>query len=162
MAIASGSYSTTADVAKNVPRYANSTGNFDPDTNPNLSSVETWIDETSALVDGVLSGLGFTIPITATQPKRVMDSIVKDIVTLRVEGARGSGRYAPNSKAVAGHGLLSLITKDIKAAIEVIAPALETWGVGRTNKRGVGSTAVTRKDAYSDDIDSIEADEVLG
>ena len=161
MAIASGSYSTASEVAKNVPRYA-TTGVFDANTNPTLSTVENWIDEASAIVDGVLSGLGFTIPITTAKPKRIMDAIVKDVVTLRVEGVRGSGRYAPNSKAIAQRGVLSLMTQDIKSALEAIAPGLENMGIGRTSKRGVGSTAVTRKDAYSDDIDSIEAVTALG
>ena len=98
MAVSANSYGTSAKVAGYAPRYAASSGNFDTSTNPTNARVEGIIDRVSGLVNVYLKALGFTIPLTNADNVLAMDNIVIEIATTVVEGIRGSGRYAPNSK----------------------------------------------------------------
>ncbi len=132
MAIGANSYGSLVEVGAMVPRYANNEGTFDASTNPPLARVEAMIDRVSALVNGCMASLGFDIPITQADSKLIMDNIVIEHVTFLVEGVRGTGRYAPQSKQIAKRSAIAIITEEIKLYLEGIAPGLEDLGAGRS------------------------------
>ena len=115
-----------------VPRYANNEGTFDATTNPPLARVEAMVDRISALVNGCLASLGFSVPVTQSDAKLIMDNIVIEHVTFLVEGVRGTGRYAPQSKLIAKRSPIAIISEEIKDFLEGISPGLEDLGASRT------------------------------
>lgn len=131
MAIAANSYGSLNEVAALATRYANNAGTFDGTTNPTGARVEKLIDRVSAVVNAYLSQLGFTVPITQTDSKLLMDNIVVEQVTVMVEGIRGSGRYAPSSKAIAQRGMMSVLTQEIMDYLDAVAVGLEDLGAER-------------------------------
>jgi len=48
-----------------------------------------------------------------------------------VEGVNGTGRYAPQSKAIAKRSPIAIIDEEIKTFLEGIAPGLEDLGASR-------------------------------
>ncbi|MCP5101003.1 MAG: hypothetical protein GY943_36090 [Chloroflexi bacterium] len=90
------------------------------------------IDRVSALVNGCMASLGFDIPVTQSDAKLIMDNIVIEDVTFLVEGVRGTGRYAPQSKQIAKRSAIAIISEEIKTFLEGIAPGLEDMGAGRS------------------------------
>jgi len=134
MAIGANSYGTTEEVAALVPRYAKAGGaDFATVTNPTLARVEKLIDRVSAQVNAYLSTLGFSIPVSQADSKLVLDNIVVEIVTAMVEGIRGTGRYAPGSKAIAKRGLGATVSEEIRMFLDDIAPGIEELGATRDN-----------------------------
>ena len=132
MALATNSYGTTAEVAALTPRYAASTGDFDGTTNPTLARVEKFTDRVSSMVNAYLSQLGFTIPITQADAKLLMDNITVEQVALLVEGVRGTGRYAPGSKAIASRSMMSILSEEIRDFLDDVAIGLEDMGAARS------------------------------
>jgi len=132
MAIGANSYGSLTEIAALVPRYANDAGTFDGSTNPTGTRVEKFIDRVSAVVNAYLSQLGFTVPISQADAKLLMDNIVVEQVTLMVEGVRGSGRYAPNSKQIASRGMMSVLTEEVMTYLDAVAVGLEDLGATRS------------------------------
>lgn len=132
MAIAANSYGTTSEVAALTPRYANAAGAFDASTNPTLLRVEKFIDRVSAVVNSYLAQLGFTIPVSQADAKLMLDNIVVEQVALMVEGVRGSGRYAPGSKAIASRSMMSVLSEEIRDYLDSVAVGLEDLGATRS------------------------------
>jgi len=150
MAIAANSYGSTAGVAALTPRYAAVGGDFDGTTNPTLARVENFIDRVSAVVNAYLSQLGFVIPISQADSKLLMDNITLEHVALMVEGVRGTGRYAPTSKAVAGRGMMSILSEEIRQYLDDVAVGLEDMGAAR-NKSVLNRISYRSQDERGND-----------
>ncbi len=134
------SYGALAEVAALTPRYAVA-GTFTTSTNPPAARVTVWLTQVSAALDVQLAGRGYSTPITATDLNATMDLFTNDMAALMVEGARGTGRYAPNSKAIAERGgLYALLNNDIADFLDMII-------IG--DSVTAGSSAVTREDGFS-------------
>lgn len=146
MAVGANSYGTAEIVAGYVPRYASSAGVFDNSTNPTLARVDGMIDRVSGLVNAFLVNRGYTLPITDSTLSLALENIVVELVVLMVEGVRGTGRYAPNSKAIAQRGMFAVLNDDIMSYLDAIIT---------TTPNTFSSTAVTRQDGYSDDLTSV-------
>lgn len=106
-------YCTSADVAALTPRYGSKDGDFDELTNPTKARVEGYIANVSAIADSCMANLGFTTPVTAVNVLPILEQLVSETVTVMVEGIRGTGRYAPNSKAIQARGLNNLVYQDV-------------------------------------------------
>ena len=152
MTLATNSYGSTAKVAGMIPRFAASSGDFDTTTNPTQARVEGMIDRVSGLVNAYLKTLGFTIPLTNDDNILAVENIVIDVVTEMVEGVRGSGRYAPNSKAIAGRGMTAVLSQDITAYLDGIAVGLQQDETRAKTGNRPSSTAVVKVD-YALDVD---------
>jgi len=138
MAVGANSYCEASDVAGLIPRYARD-GDFDDSTLPSLSRVESLIDNTSAIVNGLLAQMGFSIPVTASDVTLILKQLVSETVATMVEGIRGSGRYAPNSKAIANRGsVIKVVTLDLKEALEAMEFGFEVLGADKSEDNAEG------------------------
>lgn len=133
MAVGANSYGTSADVAALTPRYAaKGVGDFDAGTNPTQARVEALIDNVSAIANGCLANLGFSIPVTDADAILIVKQLVTEIVAVMVEGIRGTGRYAPNSKAIQARGLMTMVYQDVCETLSKMAFGLEQLGAVRS------------------------------
>lgn len=130
-------YGTTAKVAELTPRYADS-GDFTASTTPTKTAVENYLNRVSAVADAYLATLGFSIPVTDTDAVLLVEQVVLETVAHMVEGVRGTGRYAPNNKAVAQRGMLAVLTDDVQMYLDRIATGLEIMGAGRVEIVRIG------------------------
>ena len=147
MAVGANSYSDAAIVAGYTPRYASSAGVFDTNTNPTLARVEGMIDRVSGLVNAFLTNRGYGLPLTDATLSLAMENVVTELVVVMVEGVRGTGRYAPNSKAIAQRGMFAVLNDEIMQYLDaIITTTPNTFSV----------TAVIRQDGYSDDLTTVQ------
>jgi hypothetical protein len=138
MTVASYAYGTSEDVAGYTPRYAAASGDFDTTTNPTQARVEGMINRTSSIINAFLSDFGFNVPLTSTQGVNIMTELVMEYVTELIEGIRGSGRFAPNSKQIGGRSKWTLISSEIYDFLDNIATGLEDMGETRTDSTIAG------------------------
>lgn len=133
MAVGGNSYGTSADVAALTPNWAaKGAGDFDAGTNPSKARVEVLIDNVSAIANGCLANLGFTIPVADADAVLIVKQLVTETVAVLVEGIRGTGRYAPNSKAIQARGVMTLVYQDICETLSNMAFGLEQLGADRS------------------------------
>ena len=141
MALQPNSYGDTTEIARLVPRYANS-GVFDETTNPLLVTIESETDQVSGAVNSVLMQEGFEIPVTQADVKLMLDGFVNKMVAEIANGIRGSGRFGPMSQNK-GFGPTSqaksqakgkwfMIMEDTAAFIKGMALGFERLGATRT------------------------------
>src|SRR5262245_64161004 len=72
MPLDSNSYGSVAGVAAYVKRLTNSSSTFDGTTNPTLTEVEAFIDQTSDVLNGWLAAAGYVIPVTQADAVNVL------------------------------------------------------------------------------------------
>lgn len=114
-------YASTGEVAALVPRWANTSGVFDSTTRPQLSHVQTWLGQISAMVDSMLAQQGFTIPVTNATVKAALDLFVAEEVAALAEGVNNAGRFGPTAKQKGGASRYKIIMDDVAAFIEANA-----------------------------------------
>jgi hypothetical protein len=131
MTIGANSYGSAAGVAVLVPRYANTGGAFDTTTRPVLATVESQIDQVSALCNTMLANAGFDIPVDQADCVLMLAFFVNQEVAAICEGINGSGRFGPTTKSEGGKGRFALIMDDVKAFIDANAPGFERMGATR-------------------------------
>ena len=128
MTLLTSSYGDTDEIAAFVPRYANESKKFDVTTTPTLLEVESFCDQISAVINGMLAQEGFDIPLTVADSKLVMDFFVNSEVAAIVEGVNGGGRFGPSSKAMGKKGRWAVIYEDVEAYIKGQVKALQLFG----------------------------------
>ena len=132
MGLLDNSYGDTTEIAKLIPRYANS-GVFDGTTNPVLATVESETDQVSGAVNSVLIQEGFEIPVTQADVKLALDGFVNKMVAEIVNGIRGAGRFGPTSQTKGqAKGKWFMIMEDTTAFIQGMALGFERLGATRT------------------------------
>jgi hypothetical protein len=125
MTLTTNAYGTSAKVAT-MSRYKTTSGDFDTTTNPTKDSVEYFINMVSGLVNGYLKAKGFSVPLSNADNVFAVEGIVIPTVAALIDAeVRGTGRYAPNNKAIAARGQLSVLVEDIKAAIDMLADGFD-------------------------------------
>jgi hypothetical protein len=150
VSLGANSYGDTSEIGALVPRHANQSKLFDVATRPTISEVETWCDQVSAVINGMLAQEGFSVPITQADSKLIMDFFVNSEVAAIVEGVIGGGRFAPGSKATSAKGRWAVIYDDVKAYIEGQKKGLED--LGSTVGADIATEIATRgKDETGDD-----------
>lgn len=133
MAIGANSYGDTSEVGALIPRYANEAELFDVDTTPALASIESMIDQVSALVNGLLKQHGFSIPITQADAKLALDAFVNEQVAVLVEAVNVRGRYGPGSDQPFGDVRFITILEDAQKFIAANALGFERLGATRSS-----------------------------
>lgn len=155
MAIDANSYGSTAGVAKLTPRYSNGAGDFDEGTNPAISTVESWIDQVSAILNTTLSDERFDVPIVQADAVRMLALFVNQEAASLVEASHNAGRFGPSNKNP-GAGRFDLIFKDVATFVKNMAGGLEKLGASRgTTQTNLGSVSLIRADGYSNDKDAV-------
>src|SRR3989304_3812069 len=105
-------------------------------TNPTLTEVLHWEDQLSAMMDVALAGEGFTVPITASNPKKSIDLIIDQLGADLVQAANQSGRFFTERAREAGTVPMMVIRKEILAWANENAAGLETAGATRGDTPG--------------------------
>ena len=117
MTIGAHSYGSTSGVAVLVPRYASASCVFDANTRPTISTVESRVDQVSALANSILASALFQTPVTQADVKLALDIFVNEEVAAIVEGVNGSGRFGPSTKEP-GQSRFGIIMDDLKSFIQ--------------------------------------------
>ncbi len=141
MAIGANSYGDTAEIAALNQQFSNSFGKFDTTTKPTLATVESQVDQISALVNMMLEQLGFSIPVTEATVKLGLDFFVNQEVASIVEGINGSGRFGPTAKQSGSKGRFALMMDDVKEFLEATQFGIESLGVTRDDDISVQYSA---------------------
>lgn len=130
MTLSANSYGSVVMVAAMTPRYA-SNGEFNLLTRPTYSQIETWIDQTSALVNVILAEEGFTIPVTQTDAKSMLAGLVVSACADRAEYANRAGRFWTETAVDRGISMEKVLREEISAWISSHAAGLEALGAER-------------------------------
>ena len=130
--ITSGSYGSIAGVAALTPHHQSKAASFDDTTVPTSIQVATYLDQISAILDTMLAGEGFAIPVTDTEAKRVLDIFANQEVASIVEGINGAGRFGPAVGRGTPKGRWSVVFTDASDFIKNWAVGLERLGATRT------------------------------
>lgn len=152
MAIGANSYGDTGEIAAMEERYANSSILFDGNTRPTLTIVETFVDQVSSLINGMLAKYGFTIPVSEDDSKRGLDLFVNMEVASLVEGANGSGKFGPTTKKGGGKGRWAVLYEDVAEYIKTFAAGFEAMGATRTGATTLKGLGYMEKDNEGNDV----------
>jgi hypothetical protein len=128
------SYGTAVKVAALTGRWTNA-GVYDATTNPTLTTVESWIDDISSMMNVVLKGAGFTIPVTQEDAKAAIGMLVVGQVAELCNAAHSTGKFY--SEKALERGEYSIIRAEIDSWVKANADGLELLGA----ERGRASTA---------------------
>lgn len=130
MAISASSYGTVAEVAALSRRYTNA-GAYDANTNPSITTVEGWINSTSASVNTVLAKAGFAIPVTQEDAKLVIAAKVVEGVVDLCHAANSAGRFFTEKALERGTSPLRAIHSEMKSWAEDMTAGFAALGVAR-------------------------------
>lgn len=105
---------------------------YEDSTNPSLTTVVDWIDQTSAILNTALAKYGFAVPITQATAVMAAASIVEQLVADMANYANSTGRFFSQRFIDSGYSVWRTIRNDIDAWVLEYAPGLESLGVPRT------------------------------
>jgi hypothetical protein len=128
MSVGARSYGTAAKVAALTGRWTNA-GAYDATTNPTLATVEGWIDDISAMMNVVLKGAGFTVPVTQEDAKAAIGMLVVGQVAELCNAAHSTGKFY--SEKALERGEYSIIRAEIDSWVKANADGLELLGAAR-------------------------------
>jgi hypothetical protein len=132
MTISVRSYGSVADVAGRSPGgYLNTSKTFDTTTNPTLTTVETYIDEISSVLNIALADQRFTVPVTQADSKKALGSLVNDLAADMCHASNSAGRFFSERALNSGLSAMAQIRKEIREWIESNAQGLEAIGAER-------------------------------
>jgi len=132
MSINANSYGTLAGTGALVPKWSGGGSDFADTTRPTATQVETWIDQVSAILNGILSESGFSIPVSQADAVRALTMFIEEEVAALVVGVNGHGRMGPTAKGKTVGGRFRLVLDDVKGYVEAMAVGLERMGATRT------------------------------
>jgi hypothetical protein len=131
MTVGANSYGTAAKVAALTRRYT-ANGTYNTTTNPALATVEGWIDSVSAMLNTILAGAGFSIPIEQADAVLMLGEIVAGGVADLCHAANTTGRFYSEKMLDSGKAPLSILRAEMAAWVEEQADGLELLGAART------------------------------
>jgi len=135
MTLGANSYGDTGEIAKLVPKYANTSYLFDTTTRPTLLTIESETDQISAAVNLMLLQEGFDIPVSQATAKLMLDGFVNKMVAEIAHGVNGAGRFGALSQSKKGaKGAYLMILEDTQLFIKQNAIGFERLGVPRPNR----------------------------
>ncbi len=164
MAIGANSYGSVAGVEALSWRFTNA-GSFDGTTKPTLVQVESWIDQVSGVINLTLAGCRYTtLPITIDTIIDTFDLYVNQITADIVEGSHDIGRLGPTALTNARTGSIKamwgMVAGEVATFIRDQCDAFEYLGLDREaesqNSGLLTTTAMTRQDGYSNDLNAVE------
>lgn len=116
---------TTDDTFLDADAYADA-------TNPSLTTVVSWIDQISAILNVALRKYGFVVPLKSDRAQLIAASIVEELVADLVAYANSKGRFLTEKFTEKGMAVWRAIRDDIDAWVLEYAPGLEQDGEDRT------------------------------
>lgn len=133
-----------------------SSGAFTTSTNPSVGTVETWLEQISAMLDSALAVKGFVVPMTNPNAVNAAAVIVEQIVADMAKGANSTGRFFADKALESGRSMWAMIAEDMLAWVEMMAAGLEEMGAARgdTNENTIGyktgdiAFPIFQRDAY--------------
>jgi len=140
------SYGTVAEVAALTPGYTES-GDYDTTTRPTEAQVERFIDRISAVLNVILAGLGFSIPISQEDAAMMLAEFVTDHAAYLCHGVNRAGPYAPGSEQLRGRSPFEIIRKEAEAFLENHAAGIEALGATRSSHMSDGLACRTETDS---------------
>lgn len=137
---AADSYGTPEGVAALAPLTTHKSGEYiDPDVytendviNPSLSTVVSWIDEVSAMLNSALENHGFATPLTVPKSVLMAASVVQEIVAARALFVNNKGRFFVDKAKGDIPSIIGVIAKELDEWVLIFAPGLEAAGNPRT------------------------------
>jgi hypothetical protein len=161
VALSLNSYGSVGGVAGRAPRYADQFGHFTTITRPTLTTVESWVDQVSGLVNSILAQNRFDVPVTQSDVALLLAGFVEDEVAAMVEGANGSGRFGPTAGREDGRSRWEIIISEVAKFVNNNAAGFEAMGASRSGRlTNTGSRAIIRADGYSNDLSTIKAEQL--
>lgn len=135
--IAADSYGSIEGVAALAHTWTTDDTFLDADayttaTNPSLTTVVSWIDQVSAILNTALSKYGFVVPITTPRGILACSSIVEALVADLCGYANSKGRFLSERFVEKGYSVWRAIRNDIDGWVQEYAPGLEQDGAERT------------------------------
>jgi len=146
MAIGANSYGTVAEVAAITPQYT-SGGSYGASTRPTETQVEKFIDRVSGILNVVLAGEGFGVPVTQADAKLALDEFVVEQAALLCHAANRAGIYAPGSEELGGRSPFAAIREEAAEFVRENAAGLERLGATRSRHASYGLACRTEDDA---------------
>lgn len=136
---AADSYGTPEGVAALAKTWTEEGAWVDPDevysiagTNPTLTTVVSWIDQISAMLNIALDNYGFVVPLTAARAIKAASQVVEGYVSDLARYANNNGRFMTEAFAKENVSVWEQIRLDINDWVQLYAPGLEAGGATRT------------------------------
>lgn len=165
MPIASDSYGTVAGVAALAHTWTTDDTFADADayqdgTNPTQTTVESWINQVSAMLNTALAKYGFVVPITTARGVLVASAIVEQLVADLAAYANSKGRFLTEKFRDSGLSIWRAIRSDLDIWVLEYAPGLEQDGAERsasnvdeigfrsTNEQGDATFPIFQREAF--------------
>jgi hypothetical protein len=146
MGVSANSYGSPDEVAALTQRFTDpNTHLFTPTTRPTLAQVEEFIDRVSGILNVLLAGQGFSIPITQSDARLALAQFVVTECADLVNYANSAGRFFTEKNL--GSSPWHAILKDAEEFISQNASGFEALGAIRVRSAVIGLKATTRNDA---------------
>lgn len=134
---AADSYGTPEGVAALASTWTTEGAWLDEDvytvaTNPTLTTVVSWIDQLSAILNIALRNYGFVVPLTTDRGILAASNIIEGYASDLARYANQKGRFMTDKFQASGKSIWEAIREDINAWVELYAPGLEMDGETRT------------------------------
>lgn len=133
MALETYAYGSVEGVAVYSRRFTNKSSQFDDSTYPTFDTVETWINEVSAMMNLVLNTNNITTPITDAELVSMLDLFINQEVAAMANGVNGAGRLGPTSRTVKNAGMLGVVRMDIEKFVSQNALGFDRMGATRSS-----------------------------
>jgi len=154
MALATNSYGSVAGVAALAGIYT-ADGSFSATTTrPTSTTVESWIDNVSGIVNALLAEAGFSIPVTQDDSVLMLDAFVEEAVADLCHYANGAGRFYSDRMVERGYSTMQIITRDFAGWLESHSIGLENLGSTRTTSK-VGAIGYRDSDEDGNTVDPL-------
>jgi hypothetical protein len=145
------SYGTAAGVAA-LSRVWTNNGSYDANTNPTVTTVESWIDSVSAIMNTSLASEGFSIPVSQADSKLAITTFVEQAVADLCQAANSSGRFFTERALERGVSPMASIRKEIDDWVQLAAPGMEALGASRQNSSSRDAVAYRETDTAGNEV----------
>lgn len=112
MALGANTYGTVEGVAAYVPMYTNG-GAFDSTTNPALTTVESWLDQVSAIANTAIADNGFVVPVTQEDALLSLSGVINQHVADLCHASHGTGRFMTDRALSFGMSPMNVIRQEL-------------------------------------------------
>lgn len=101
---------------------------YDDGSNPDLTTVVTWVDEVSAMLNIALAKHGFVVPLSTTRGRMAARSIVNQVTADLVKYVNNQGRFFSQRFVDSGYSVWKSIRSELDLWVSEFAPGLAESG----------------------------------